>query len=70
VAAPAGTPKEALEYLETTLKKVCEDAEFKKMMADLDQPIMYQNGAAFTQFLQQAFGDYGKLIKDLNITIQ
>jgi len=70
VAAPAGTPKEALEYLETTLKKVCEDAEFKKMMADLDQPIMYQNSAAFTQFLQQAFGDYGKLIKDLNITIQ
>ena len=70
VAAPAGTPKEAVEYLETTFKKVCEDAEFKKIMADLDQPIMYQNGADFAKFLQQAYGDYGKLIKDLNISIQ
>lgn len=70
VAAPAATPREVVEYLEATFKKVCEDAEFKKIMADLDQPIMYQNSAAFTQFLQQAFGDYGKLIKDLNISIQ
>ena len=70
VAAPVATPKDVVEYLEATFKKVCEDAEFKKIMADLDQPIMYQNSAAFTQFLQQAFGDYGKLIKDLNITIQ
>jgi len=70
VAAPAGTPKETLEYLETTLKKVCEDPEFKKIMADLDQPIMYQNGADFAKFLQQATGDYGNLIKELNISIQ
>jgi len=70
VAAPAGTPKDVVEYLETTLKKVCEDAEFKKIMADLDQPIMYQNGADFAKFLQQATGDYGKLIKELNISIQ
>jgi tripartite-type tricarboxylate transporter receptor subunit TctC len=70
VAAPAGTPKEVVEYLETTFKKVCEDAEFKKIMADLDQPIMYQNGADFAKFLQQAYGDYSKLIKDLNISIQ
>jgi tripartite-type tricarboxylate transporter receptor subunit TctC len=70
VAAPAGTPKETLEVLETTLKKVCEDPEFKKMMADLDQPIMYLNGADFAKFLQQATGDYGKLIKELNISIQ
>jgi tripartite-type tricarboxylate transporter receptor subunit TctC len=70
VAAPAGTPKDVVEYLETTFKKVCEDADFKKIMADLDQPIMYQNGTDFAKFLQQAYGDYGKLIKDLNISIQ
>jgi tripartite-type tricarboxylate transporter receptor subunit TctC len=70
VAAPAATPKEVVAYLDTTFKKVCEDAEFKKIMADLDQPIMYQDSAAFTKFLQQAYGDYGKLIKDLNISIQ
>jgi tripartite-type tricarboxylate transporter receptor subunit TctC len=70
VAAPAATPKEVVSYLDATFKKVCEDAEFKKIMVDLDQPIMYQNSADFAKFLQQAYGDYGKLIKELNITIQ
>ena len=70
IAAPAATPKDVVEYLYTTFKKVCDDPEFKKIMVDLDQPIMYQDSADFTKFLQQAYGDYGKLIKDLNITIQ
>jgi len=70
IGGPAAIPKETIAYLEATLMKVCEDAEFKKIMADLDQPIMYQDSATFTKFLQQAYGDYGKLIKDLNITIQ
>jgi tripartite-type tricarboxylate transporter receptor subunit TctC len=70
VAAPAATPKEVLEYLDATFKKISEDAEFKKLMVDLSQPIMYQNSADFTKFLQQAYADYGRLIKDLNISIQ
>jgi putative tricarboxylic transport membrane protein len=70
VAAPAATPKEVVAYLEATFKKVSEDAEFKKIMADLDQPIMYLDSAAFTKFLQQAYADYGKLIKELNISIK
>lgn len=70
IGAPAATPKEIVAYLEATLKKVCEDAEFKKTMADLNQPIMYQDGTTFANFLQQVHGDYGKLIKDLNISIQ
>jgi tripartite-type tricarboxylate transporter receptor subunit TctC len=70
IGAPAGTPKEVVEYLESTFKKICEDPEFKKIMADLDQPIMYQNGAEFGKFLQEASADYGRLIKELNITIQ
>ena len=70
VAAPAATPKEVVAYLDATFKKVSEDAEFKKIMADLDQPIMYLDSAAFTKFLQQAYADYGKLIKELNISIK
>jgi tripartite-type tricarboxylate transporter receptor subunit TctC len=69
IAAPAKTPKEAITYLETTLKKVCEDAEFKKIMADLDQPIMYQGSAEWGKFLKEASNDFAKLIKDLNITL-
>lgn len=70
VGAPAATPKEVVTYLETTLKKVTEDAEFKKIMADLNQPVMYLNSADFAKFLQDVHADYGKLIKELNITIQ
>jgi tripartite-type tricarboxylate transporter receptor subunit TctC len=70
MGAPAATPKESIAYLETTLKKVSEDPEFIKIMADLDQPIMYQNSADFAKFLQVALADYGKLIKDLDIKIE
>ena len=52
------------------MKKVYEDDEFKKIMADLDQPLMYLNGPDFAKFLQEVHADYGKLIKELNITIQ
>jgi tripartite-type tricarboxylate transporter receptor subunit TctC len=70
MGAPAATPREAIAYLETTLKRVSEDPEFIKIMADLDQPIMYLNSADFAKFLQVALADYGKLIKDLNIKIE
>jgi len=70
VAVPKDTSREIVSYLESTFKKICEDSEFKKIMADMAQPIMYLNGPDFGKFLQVAFADYGKLIKDLNITIK
>jgi tripartite-type tricarboxylate transporter receptor subunit TctC len=69
VAAPAATPKEVIDYIDSTLGKVCADPEFQKIMADLSQPVMYQNSADFAKFLKQASDDYAKLIKELNITI-
>jgi tripartite-type tricarboxylate transporter receptor subunit TctC len=69
VAAPAATPKEVINYIDTTLGKVCADPEFQKIMADMSQPVMYQNSADFAKFLKQASDDYAKLIKELNITI-
>ena len=70
VAVPAGTPKDVVKYIEGTIKKVCNDPEFKKTMENLNQPIMYQGSAEFTKFIAQATADYAKLIKDLNISIQ
>lgn len=70
IAAPAGTPPAVIAYYETTLKKVFDDPEFKKMMADLFQPLQYQNAADFGRFLREASADYAKLIKDLNITLK
>jgi tripartite-type tricarboxylate transporter receptor subunit TctC len=51
IGEPAAIPKATLEYLQATFKKVCEDAEFKKIMVDLDQPIMYQDSATFAKFM-------------------
>jgi tripartite-type tricarboxylate transporter receptor subunit TctC len=69
VAVPAATPPEVIEYIASTLRKVSEDAEFKKSMAVLYQPIMYQNPRDWSVFLQKAYKDYGDLIKELDIKI-
>ncbi|MBL0143186.1 MAG: tripartite tricarboxylate transporter substrate binding protein [Betaproteobacteria bacterium] len=69
VAAPAGTPKEVVKDIELTIKKICEDAEFQKTMANLNQPVMYLGSEDFTKFIKQATADYAALIKQLNISI-
>ncbi len=69
VAVPNGTPPEIVEYLSSTLKKVCEDAEFKKTMAQIGQPIDYLNTKDWAAFLQKASKDYGDLIKELGIKL-
>jgi len=69
VAAPAGTPKEVVKYIDDTIKKICNDPEFLKLMASINQPVMYLGSDDFGKFMKQATADYAKLIKDLNITI-
>jgi tripartite-type tricarboxylate transporter receptor subunit TctC len=69
VAAPAGTPKEVVQYIDGTIKKICSDPEFLKLMASINQPVMYLGSDDFGKFIRQATADYAKLIKDLNITI-
>jgi tripartite-type tricarboxylate transporter receptor subunit TctC len=69
VAVPLGTPPEIIEYLSSTLKKVCEDAEFKKTMTSIGQPVDYLNTKDWTAFLPRASKDYSDLIKELDIKI-
>jgi tripartite-type tricarboxylate transporter receptor subunit TctC len=69
VAVPNGTPPEIVEYLSSTLKKVCEDPNFKKAMAQVGQPIDYLNSKDWAAFMQRAHKDYGDLIKELDIKI-
>ena len=69
VAAPAGTPKEVVAYIDGNIKKICNDPEFLKLMASLYQPVMYLGSDDFGKFIMQATADYAKLIKQLNITI-
>jgi len=69
VAVPNGTPPEVVEYLAATLKKVSEDAGFKKTMAQIGQPINYLGTKDWAAFMQQASKDYGDLIKELGIKL-
>jgi len=67
IAAPKGTPKEIVDYYSDVFKKISEDPDYKKIMADLVQPVQYQNAADFTAWFKQAYDDYGKLVKDLGL---
>jgi tripartite-type tricarboxylate transporter receptor subunit TctC len=69
VAVPLGTPPEIIAYLESTLKKVCEDKDFIKTMASIGQPIDYLNTKDWTAFMPKASKDYGDMIKELGIKI-
>jgi len=69
VGVPNGTPPEVIEYLASTLKKVCEDADFKATMAQIGQPINYLGPKDWAAFMQKASKDYGDLIKELGIKL-
>ena len=67
VAAPKGTPKEVIAYLEKKFKEVSEDAEFKKIMSDLGQPVNYLNAADYNVWFKQSYDQFGSLYKTLGI---
>jgi tripartite-type tricarboxylate transporter receptor subunit TctC len=67
VAAPKGTPKEIIAYLEKKFKDIAEDAEFQKIMKDIAQPVLYQNSDEYRVWAKQASDQYAQLIKALGI---
>lgn len=67
VAVPVGTPKEIIDYYADLFKKISQDPDFKKAMADMLQPVQYQGPEDFAKFMKQAYNDYGKLIKELDL---
>ena len=67
IAAPKNTPKEIVDYYSDLFKKITDDPDFKKIMADMAQPVQYQNAADFTKFFKEAYDDYGKMVKDLGL---
>jgi tripartite-type tricarboxylate transporter receptor subunit TctC len=70
VAAPKGTPPEAINYLAERFKKVCDDPEFIKAMKDIGQPVMYQGPQDFSKYLKDGFAQYGQMIKEFNIKLE
>jgi len=70
VAAPKGTPPEAIRYLAERFKKVCEDQEFIQAMKDIGQPVMYLGSSDFAKYMKEGFEQYGKLINEFNIKLE
>lgn len=67
VAAPKGTPPEVIAYLEKKFKEISEDAEFKKIMGDLGQPVDYMNAADYKVWFKKSYDQFGALYKTLGI---
>jgi tripartite-type tricarboxylate transporter receptor subunit TctC len=67
LAAPKGTSKEIVVALQGRMQKISEDPEFKKIMADLGQPVNYMPGAEYKAWLKAESDHYGTLIKTLGI---
>ena len=67
IAAPKGTPKEILSYLEKKFKDIADDPEFHKIMKDVGQPVMYMPAAEYKVWFKQEYDRYGELIKTLGV---
>jgi tripartite-type tricarboxylate transporter receptor subunit TctC len=67
VAAPRGTPKDVVAYLEKKFKEIAADAEFNKIMKDLGQPVLYQGAEEYKAWFKQAYDQYGQLNKSLGV---
>ncbi len=68
MAVAKGTPKELIGYLDQKCKAMTEDPEFRKIMQDIGQPVMYQGAEEYRKWLRGVFDHYGTLIKTLGIT--
>jgi len=53
LAVPAGTPKEAVERLDSAVKKVTESASFKEAMAKMGLPIKYMSHQDYLKHYQE-----------------
>lgn len=67
VAAPKGTPKEVIAYLEKKFQEIANDAEFRKIMGDLGQPVDYMNAADYKVWFKKSYDQFGSLYKTLGI---
>ncbi len=67
VAAPKGTPPEVIKYLEKKFQEIANDAEFKKIMSDLGQPVDYMNAADYKVWFKNSYDQFGALYKTLGI---
>lgn len=69
IAAPAGTPKEVTSYIADVLKKISDDPDYKKTMAELQQPVMYKDAEGLKKIFKETYDEYGRMIKEFDIKL-
>lgn len=69
VLAPKGTPARIVERLSTELAAVLANAQLQAKLADISTEVVGSRPADFARFLAQEEQVNGKLIRDLNITL-
>ena len=67
VAVPPETPDEIVAYYEELFRPICEDETFQETMANMGQPVMYQDTETFTQYFADANAFYKQLIEELGL---
>jgi len=67
IAAPRGTPKPVVSYLEKKCKEISEDPEFARIMKDIGQPVNYQGSDEYKVWFKGAYDQFGVLLKTLDI---
>src|SRR3954463_4689975 len=68
VFAPHGIPQDVEARLRQASRQVAQDAEFKKVMENVNTPIDYRDGAAFQTFLDQDSARLEKVIRKMGKT--
>ena len=66
--APAGTPKEVVNKLTTTIEGIMKTDDFRKKAAEQGAEAEYMNPAKLGEYTQQEYDRWGKVIKDAGIT--
>ena len=63
VVGPKGMPRETVEKLHGAFKQAIAKPEFKKVMKDLEFPIVYRNPQDLSRLMKDLSEYYGKLVK-------
>lgn len=70
LAAPAGTPRPVLDKLNEQMQQILASADMKKQIAEISLEISGGTAGQFSSFVRSEWEDYGKFVKDSNITPQ
>jgi tripartite-type tricarboxylate transporter receptor subunit TctC len=63
IFAPKGTPPEVVQKLRTSVKQICDDTSFQRLMSRMGEEIKYMSGDDFENYWKDERTKIGDLIK-------